>query len=332
MSSYENYVFLLCFTVYVLLTLLSIVSISWIVKLIVRLIRHGAEDERIKREYLIRQKNKGKKGGKVFENILTAVFCTFLLCVFGVCAYINIQKENFSDKIPTFSVVKSASMAKKNEKNTYLFKHNLNNQFNTHDLLLTYKAPSEKDLKLYDIVVYEVDGKLVVHRIVDIEEPNSKHPNERYFLCQGDAVETPDRFPVRYTQIKGIYRGERIAHIGSLVSFMQSPAGWICIILVVVMTVATPMIEKKIEREEEKRLAILLAVKPQKETAKPLQKPTESGYIPIYVPQYYYVANAGNGKRIIFDGKTQPSFGTSLVPPFPLPTTPNSSDKQGGEK
>ena len=286
MSSYEKYVFLLCLIVYVLLTVLSVVSISWIVKLIIRLIRNGAEDERIKKEYLIKQQNKGKKGSKVFENILTSVFCVFLLCLFSVCAYINIQKKNFSENIPTFSVVKSASMAKKNEKNTYLFTHQLNNQFNMHDLLFTYKAPAEEDLKLYDIVVYEVDDKLVVHRIVGIEKPNTKHPDEYYFLCQGDAVETPDRFPVRYSQIKGIYRGERIEHIGSLVSFMQSPAGWMCIILVVVATIATPIIEKKIEKEEAKRLKIALEDKPAHEKIKQeqinlVQNSMMGGYIPI---------------------------------------------------
>ncbi len=329
MSSYEKYVFLLCLIVYVLLTVLSVVSICWLVKLIIRLIRHGAEDERIQKEYLTKQKNKGKKCGKTLGNILTSIFCVFLLCIFGVCAYINIQKNNFSDKIPTFSVVKSASMAKKNEKNTYLFTHDLNNQFNTHDLLFTYKAPAEEDLKLYDIVVYEVDDTLIVHRIVGIENPNSIHPDEYYFLCQGDAVETPDRFPVRYSQIKGIYRGERIEHIGSLVSFMQSPAGWICIISVIVMTIATPIIEKEIEREEGKRLAILLTNKTKRENFKPLQTPRAGGYIPIYVPQYYYVKN---GQFIVFDGKTPPPFETNVIPSLRLPISSNTSGKQGGKK
>lgn len=329
MSSYEKYVFLLCLIVYVLLTVLSVVSISWIVKLIIRLIRNGAEDERIKKEYLIKQQNKGKKGSKVFENILTSVFCVFLLCLFSVCAYINIQKKNFSENIPTFSVVKSASMAKKNEKNTYLFTHQLNNQFNMHDLLFTYKAPAEEDLKLYDIVVYEVDDKLVVHRIVGIEKPNTKHPDEYYFLCQGDAVETPDRFPVRYSQIKGIYRGERIEHIGSLVSFMQSPAGWMCIILVVVATIATPIIEKKIEKEEAKRLKIALEDKPAREKIKQeqinlVQNSMMGGYIPIYVPQYYDATNMKNGKPIV------PAV--QMQPPFSMPSQSNDSDKKGGEK
>jgi hypothetical protein len=111
------------------------------------------------------------------------------------------------------------------------------------------------DLKLYDVVLYEVDGILLSHRIVGIEEPNEKHPDQRYFLLQGDAVESPDRFPVKYEQIKGIWRGEKIPFIGSFVLFMQSPAGWLCVLLVIVSMIATPRMEKKIKDEMVIRLA-----------------------------------------------------------------------------
>ena len=107
---------------------------------------------------------------------------------------------------------------------------------------------------LYDIVVYQQDDLMVIHRIVGIEEPNESHPNDRYFLCQGDAVGTPDRFPVKYSQIKGIYRNEKVPFVGSFVLFMQSPAGWLCILLVVFALIATPIAEKKIWAVEEERL------------------------------------------------------------------------------
>ena len=124
-------------------------------------------------------------------------------------------------------------------------------------MIFVYEKPSQEDLKLYDIVVYEVDGVLLVHRIVQIEEPNQAHPNERWFLCQGDAVDAPDRFPVKYSQIRAIYRGERVPFVGSFVLFMQSPAGWLCIILIVGAIVATPIIEKKIQREKDARCYVL---------------------------------------------------------------------------
>ena len=148
-------------------------------------------------------------------------------------------------------------MASKFQNNTYLFEHGLNDQVEVYDLLLTYGIPPEDELALYDIVIYEIDGKMVLHRIIGIEEPNEAHPNARHFLLQGDALERPDRFPVLYEQMRGIYRGERIAFVGSFILFMQSPAGWLCILLVIFALVSTPILEKKIRAEENKRLVYM---------------------------------------------------------------------------
>ena len=70
-------------------------------------------------------------------------------------------------------------MSTKNEKNEYLFENDLNDQFDMFDIVITQPLPDEEELQLYDIVVYERDDMLVIHRIVEIEEPNEKH-SERY--------------------------------------------------------------------------------------------------------------------------------------------------------
>ena len=120
------------------------------------------------------------------------------------------------------------------------------------------KLPEEKDLQLYDIVVYEMADTLVVHRIVEIEEPNDKHPNERYFRFQGDNVDTQDRYVVKYSQMRAIYKGERVRFVGSFVCFLQSPAGYMCILLVGLGIVFIPTLDKKIKKEEHDRLTFLL--------------------------------------------------------------------------
>jgi signal peptidase I len=142
--------------------------------------------------------------------------------------------------------------------NTKLKELGIDDQIGTYDLVLTHHLPAEEDLELYDIVLYEKDdGMLVIHRIVEIEEPNANHPNCRYFVLQGDANKYPDRIPVYYTQMRGIYRGERIPFVGSFVMFMQSPAGWMCIILVIVASVAAPIMGRRLENKKQARLAAL---------------------------------------------------------------------------
>lgn len=255
MSEFDWYVFFLCLIVFILLTVTFTYLIASIVKLTIRLIRTGDEDESLIKEF--ESKKRKKTSSKVLDCIVSIVLCIVLLGAFIFSLVVNIQENTYFENIPTLKVVTSSSMATRYKNNTYLFENDLTDQVKVYDLLLTYKAPAESDLELYDIVIYEVDGKMVLHRIVGIEEPNEKHPDERYFLCQGDALERADRFPVQYSQIHGIYRGERIPFIGSFILFMQSFAGWLCILLVVFTMIATPIVEKKILAEQEKRLVAI---------------------------------------------------------------------------
>ncbi len=249
MTSYDTYILILCLVVFTLLTgLLSYLIVNQ-VKMYLTMVRAGLKDEELRKQNLSK-----KKRGCVIDFILSFILCSALIACFGFSIFVNLQEDNFSDTIPTMSVVKTTSMATRNEKNTYLFENDITNQLDRFDLILTYKKPAEKDLKLYDIVVYRQDDLMVVHRIVGIEEPNEKHPEERYFLCQGDAVDVPDRFPVKYDQIKGIYRDEKVPFVGSFILFMQSPAGWLCILLIVFAMIATPIAEKKILQVESERL------------------------------------------------------------------------------
>ena len=252
LTPYEIYIFILCAIVFVALTALFTVMIVYILRLTVKLIRNGVEDERIWREYI---ENKGKKDTfGVVDRILTVISCAILFAVFGCAVYMQVFSDSVTTSIPLYRVVLSGSMSEKDEGNEYLFENNLNDQFDRFDLILTHKLPDEFDLELYDIVVYEVDGTLIVHRIIEIQEPNEVHPNERYFRLQGDNVDYPDKFPVKYSQMKAIYKGERIPFIGSFFAFMQSPAGYLCVLLLLLSIIAIPLMEKKIEKEELKRL------------------------------------------------------------------------------
>ena len=255
MSGLDVYVFLLCLIVFSLLTGIFTWFTIYFIKTGIRLIRLGAEDENIKTEYLkTKRATKRSKALSIFDKVFSLIVCILVITFFGVSACVNVESNKTVGDVPVIQVVKSASMQSRYEGNEYLFKNNLTDQIKTFDLITVYKLPAEDEIELYDIVVYEVDDMLVVHRIVGIEEPNEKHPNQRYFLLQGDAVHVPDKFPVTYNQMKGIYRGERLAYVGSFVIFMQSPAGFLCVLLVLFVMIAVPVVEKKLLKVKLQRL------------------------------------------------------------------------------
>ena len=276
MTKFEIYSLILCLIVFVMLVGTFSYMLTIIIKHALKHIKVGLEDEDILKEFNNSTKKKSKFS-TIFDKIVNVLICIFFGAIFLSSLYVNCTQNVYFDNAPTFRVVLTSSMESKNEKNKYLFDNNINNQLGSFDLIATYKIPKEENLKLYDIVVYEVDGILVVHRIVGIEEANAQHPNERYFLLQGDAVGSPDRFPVRYSQMKGIYKGERVPFVGSLVLFMQSPAGWICILLVAVAIIGTPILEKKLLKARKERF-LLLSQQQELATTKDINESVDSRF------------------------------------------------------
>ncbi len=276
MSNYEIYVMILCVIVFVLLTALSTACVWIITRFSVRLIRSGAEDERILAEHRKKQNKKSNKVIKIVDYAFSGIVCLVLVVVFICSLFVGCSKKPDGDTFSSaYRVVRTDSMARKNSKNTYLTENGLNDQIQTFDLIRTEKLPDEMELELYDIVVYETDDMLIIHRIVEIEEPNAAHPNCRYFRLQGDAIDSPDRFPVRYEQMRAIYRGDRTPFIGSFILFMQSPAGWICILLIVSAMIVSPILEQLLQKEKYKRLLLYLGTEEKPEEPKKIEPPVD---------------------------------------------------------
>lgn len=236
------------------------VLITIIAKQQLKLIRTGQEDARIKKDAIKRLDKSGNFWWNVIDKIVSTILCVALIIVLVFSLVMGATGDDKPVKgIPSFKVVSSTSMAVKYEKNEYLFENDLNDQLLLFDLITLHELPKEEDIRLYDVIVYEtLEGVLVIHRVIGIEEPNEKHPNERWFQFKGDATENADRFPVRYSQMKSIYRGERIPNVGSFVFFMQSPAGTICFMVVLLALLITPILGKKFEKEEDLRIKYML--------------------------------------------------------------------------
>jgi len=239
----ELYTFFLCFIVFSGMTALFGFMLSHIIRMSLKTIEHGLEDERITTEY---QKEKATKPAvKVLYKILSGLIFALLLVAFVLSLCVQLAGDRVKGDLPVAQIVLSDSMSFKHDENSYLVSNQLDDQFNTFDLIFTHKLPDEFDLELYDIVVYEYNGELIIHRIIGIEEPDEEHPDHRQFLLRGDAVKWSDEFPVLYEQMRAIYQGKRIPFVGSFFAFMQSPAGYLCILLVLFAVVATPIAEKK---------------------------------------------------------------------------------------
>lgn len=210
----------------------------------------GGQDAKIVKE--AEQLNKSHVGDIVCS-VISLLLCALIVAVAVVSIYLNFQEESTSDTVPTIRVVKSDSMSGKRESNTYLYENDLNDQFQMFDLILTYKMPEESELQLYDIVVYKYDeDTMIIHRIIAIDPPNESH-DCYYYTLRGDNNSLSDSTKVTYDQMLGIYRGERVPYAGSFVMFLQSPAGWLCVILLTATVLLTPALENIIVKRKLER-------------------------------------------------------------------------------
>ena len=269
MSQFNMFNFLLAAIVFTILTVTFAVFIVYLVKMDLKLIRLGGNDKKITKEYLkYGSKKHGCVGcvGNTIYGAVSAIIAVVMVLALVFSLMVQLNEGRVCTDLPLLNVVQSGSMSYVNEKNDYIDEGDYTDQFDKFDIVLTHELPAEEDLKVGDVVVYEVDGSFLIHRIVGIEEPNEKHPNERHFLLMGDANETPDRFPVRYSQMKSIYKGEHVAYVGTFVLFIQSPAGWLCVLLVLFAVVATPLAERKLAQTKYARLVeigVIVEDKPQ---------------------------------------------------------------------
>ena len=252
MSGYDLYIFAVCFFVFLMLSVLLGTMLVIIVRQEMRMIEHGLEDRKIITEY---RDGIGETPffKTVFGRVMTVIVIIAIL-FFGFSLYVGFSSDKVEGRGFAPKVVMSDSMSYKRQSNTYLEENGLDDQIKTFDLILTRELPGEFELELYDVVVYEYEGDLIIHRIIGIEEPNEKHPDSRYFMLRGDAMKFSDEFPVEYSQMKAIYKGEKIPFVGSFIAFMQSPAGYLCIIMLVFSMIAMPVAEIVIKKTKEKRL------------------------------------------------------------------------------
>lgn len=263
MTGYDIYIFILCLVVFIALTTFFGFLINYVIKLNTKLIKGGLYDESIIKEH---QKRKTQSKALHYIDLgFTILFIVIALSAFSLSLYIRIN-ENKPLTRSALKVVKSKSMASKDKNSKYLFDNNLNNQIEMFDIIKVEPLPKEENLKLFDIVVYEYEGEFILHRIIDIKYDETNIPHKEYIL-KGDANQYADKKPVVYSQMRSIYKGVRVPYIGSFIVFINSPAGYLCILLVILVTFGYPRVERKLIYLQNSRLYELGIIK-----EKPIEK------------------------------------------------------------
>lgn len=241
-----------------LVTFLAVCIISMIFTLLFHIykksfckeIAQGDRDIEIIDEAILQKNKKPKHTGKIIKNIIYILFLIFIIPVFVVSIVNKFNGGKMVLGSKTTMVVLTGSMSYKNDKNTYLVENDLNNQFNTNDIIVVSKVKSSNDLKLYDVIAFKNDkGVNIIHRIIAINEVDGN----TYFTTQGDANDSADSYKPVFSDIIGRYNSFHISHIGTFILFLQSPSGISTIIFLIYVVLMTDYMLDKMRKCEEER-------------------------------------------------------------------------------
>ena len=148
--------------------------------------------------------------------------------------------------------VASGSMSEKNSANPYLA--NIDNQFNTYDMIMLKKVESPSELQLYDVIAYVNDeGVNIIHRIVGFQQTSSGVR----FVTRGDSNNADDEYKPSMDDILGEYTGKRVPYVGVFLMFLQSYSGIITVAAIIYCLIMIESMGNKIYDAREDRLVFL---------------------------------------------------------------------------
>ena len=199
---------------------------------------------------------------KAFAIVRTVLFVLFLVIIIPVLILSIIGKFT---KGPVFDrgilVVASASMSQRNPVNTYLDTEQLDNQFNTYDVIVIQKVKKAEDLKQYDVIAYRNnEGTTIIHRIREIISVEDNSPGGVRFITRGDSNNSDDYYRPNLNDVVGVYTGGRARTMGIFVLFVQSVPGIVTIVAVIYCLFMIDAVSRKIEKAEQARIDQLMAV------------------------------------------------------------------------
>lgn len=104
-------------------------------------------------------------------------------------------------------------------KPTVIMSNSMNPVFYRGDMVVVQKR-RPVDIQMGDILQYEVPGKTVTHRVVNIDKAPD-NSGERMFITKGDNNSNIDCMPVRENQVTGVVKA-RLPYIGYPTVWLKS--------------------------------------------------------------------------------------------------------------
>lgn len=239
-----------------------------------------------------KKKKKESKTKKIVKKVVSYVVLSVLVVFLGLSIYSKANNDVMLFGNSALLTVASGSMSYKNEENTYLDFNNLDDQFQTYDVIQIEKV-KEEDLKLYDVIAFKNDeNKIIIHRIIKIE---SDVLGVKY-TTRGDANNLSDEFNPRFENIIGRYTGRRVPIVGIFVLFLQSYSGMVTVVALLYCIYMFDKNYSKLKKNCDDRLNLLLDI---------IKDPLNvKEFKTTYVQYIYYQGNIYEFQDGVFKKKT----------------------------
>ena len=102
------------------------------------------------------------------------------------------------------------------------------------------KKVAEDQLRVNDIVTFKINGEIITHRIVRIDDVNS----EKFYITKGDNNNVEDSDELKFSDIEG-KQIIKIPHLGNIVAGLKNG-----IVIILVVLIALIMYLNRIEMKE----------------------------------------------------------------------------------
>lgn len=216
----------------------------------------GKRDMELIENYFYENQDKVRRRKAFFQGLRSVAYVGLLAIV--IIFFILAMFDRFGITLignKSIMVVASGSMSEKNEANTYLFNHNLNNQFDTYSIIVLERLDDpEKSLKQYDVIAYVDDkGQNIIHRIKRIE----KIDGVTRYVVRGDANDRDDEFKPLPENVLGRYTGRNLPVIGAFILFLQSYSGMTTIAALIYCLIMLDRNSNKIQEAQDARTDFL---------------------------------------------------------------------------